>query len=226
MAAQVDEHGRPVTLAFNASRRAERTIDELLGLCKGILADGVVNEKEAEALRSWMTANPETATIWPANVLADRLERIFADGRVDDDELTELRDLLTSITGQERDEPVAEHKATRLPVDDPAPPVEFPGRLFCLTGQFVYGSRKACEDAIVKRDGQCQGNPTSETNYLVIGTLCSHDWARSVYGRKIEKVVRGRQNEEYTAAIVSEEHWTRHLSRAPEPADPPPPANP
>ena len=42
---------------FRHPEVAERQIDTLIGLCKGVVADGVVNQDEAEFLRDWLAAN-------------------------------------------------------------------------------------------------------------------------------------------------------------------------
>jgi hypothetical protein len=43
----LDSDGQPLNLGFNHARRTERNLCELLGLAKGLLADGVVTETEA-----------------------------------------------------------------------------------------------------------------------------------------------------------------------------------
>lgn len=47
----LDPDGQALNLAFNRARRTERDVCELLGLAKGLLADGVVTESEATLLR-------------------------------------------------------------------------------------------------------------------------------------------------------------------------------
>jgi hypothetical protein len=57
----IDCHGQPYNVRFNRARRAERDLSELLGLAKGVLADGVVNEPEAEFIRQWVETHPDAA---------------------------------------------------------------------------------------------------------------------------------------------------------------------
>src|SRR5690349_655043 len=42
----IDPHSQSLNTAFNRARRAERDLSEMLGLAKGMLADGIVNEFE------------------------------------------------------------------------------------------------------------------------------------------------------------------------------------
>ena len=59
MATPLDDHGQPLNTAFNYKRRVERDISEVLGLAKGILSDGVINDDEVYFLRAWGHAYPE-----------------------------------------------------------------------------------------------------------------------------------------------------------------------
>jgi hypothetical protein len=74
----LDPDGQPVNLAFNRARRTERDICELLGLAKGLLADGVVTEAESVLLRDWIDRHPDAYEYWPISALYQRLERAFA----------------------------------------------------------------------------------------------------------------------------------------------------
>ena len=48
------------------------------------------------------------------------------------------------------------------------------------------------------------------TNYLVIGTFASRDWANRNYGHKIEHAVELRESGS-GISIISEEHWKRFV---------------
>ena len=59
------------TSARVRSLQAQRSIDqglaEMMGLVRGVVADGVVSSDEATRLSEWTRANPETAARWPAS---------------------------------------------------------------------------------------------------------------------------------------------------------------
>lgn len=188
----------------------KRCIDELIGLCKGIVADGRVDPNEVKFLRSWLENNRQVVGLWPANVLAERLAQIYADGVVDEEEQLALAHLLSKLTGVVPGVADAQAMATRLPVDDPAPIVEFEGSSFCLTGRFVFGSKKKCDKVIEELGGSLQGQPTPETSYLVIGALGNPNWRHSAFGEKVEAVLNQREQGGRTR-IISEEHWTFFL---------------
>lgn len=206
----LDAHGQPRNRRLSAARRADRAVQELLGLARGMIADGEVTEREAAALARWVEVNAEEADVWPIHVVADRLRRIYQDGHVDADERQELLALLQSVTGEIPETAVAMDRATRLPLDDPQRPLRFSGLLYVFTGKFAFGTRTACEQAVLVRGGRCAGSVSQKTNVLVIGALGSADWIHSSHGRKIEQAVHYREGG-LPLQIVGEEHWVRCL---------------
>ena len=83
---------------FNTKPMADRQIDQLIGLAQGIVADGIVNQAEAEMLQNWLRANQWTENPYVSRLL-DRVERVLEDGVLDEDEGRELHDALMSWTG-------------------------------------------------------------------------------------------------------------------------------
>lgn len=195
---------------FNAGRRIDRGIGEMLGLCKGVLADGVVSEAEVQMLRDWIRANPDVACAWPGDVIAQRLLDIYADGMVDPEEREDLADLLRQIVGGEAGVVVGQNLSTTLPLDTPAPELAFDGQVYVFTGKFAFGPRSACEETVTRLGARCDSTITKRTRVLVVGTFASRDWIQTSYGRKIERAA------EYRAAgvplcIVGEDHWASSL---------------
>jgi hypothetical protein len=75
-------------------------IHELVGLCKGVLADGTINLKEAEFIQNWLLERDDVLQIWPADELHALLGRVLQDGVLTDFEGDALTDLLEEITGE------------------------------------------------------------------------------------------------------------------------------
>jgi NAD-dependent DNA ligase len=184
----------------------------LIGLIRGILADGEVSESETVALAAWTLKHSEIATDWPVNVVAHRLSRIFADGLVDDRERQDLKVLLTEILGENQN-PLAT-ASTTLPFSKPAPEVVFDQNVFVFTGKFAFGPRRICEAEVLSRGGKVSNSVTLQTSYLVIGAVGSRDWVHSSWGRKIEKAVEYK--EFCPLAIISEQRWASFLLPAQE----------
>jgi hypothetical protein len=205
----LDPHGQPYNLHFNRARRAERDLSELLGLAKGLLADGVITADEAALVNTWVI-NHRAAEQWPVNVLAQRLQRIFADGHVDDSERLELAEVLGSLVGGTAGIVVGEDAATDLPFDVPYPPFQWAGSVFVFTGKFAFGTRADCQRQVSRLGAFCEDNLTKRTTYLVIGTFGSRDWVHTSFGRKIQKAVDFRASGT-RPLIVGEDHWAISL---------------
>lgn len=204
-----DEHGQPFSLGINSQRRTVRDVCEVLGICKGLLADGAINDAEAAFLHGWIQNHPEQADKWPVSALCQRLDRIFADGRIDDEERIELHRLMESFVGGKVTTELAE-SGSALPFDDPLPDLSWTGQLFVFTGQFAYGTRANCEKEVEARGGACTGSISRRTNYVVIGTFTSRDWKFSSFGTKIQAAVDHRSRG-VPIKIVGEDHWAGAL---------------
>lgn len=188
----------------------ERQITEMLGLCKGIICDGVVNDAETVALKQWMRANPDATVTYPGNHLATRLVHMLEDGVIDEDERSELRDLLFDLTGERPDLESDMNGPATFPLDVPPPTLFFDRKEYVFTGIFAAGSRKFCESQVVQRGGRVSASLTGRADVLVIGVMSSPAWIESTHGRKIEAAMRMKQ-QGHRIAIVSEPHWLEAL---------------
>ncbi len=193
-----------------ANRVQDRLIDELIGISRGVIADGAVDEQEALFIAQWIKSHREVADKWPVNVVYARLAEMLKDGVLSGDEQRELLGTLGELTG-ERSPLEKANRSTRLPLDRPAPPVDFTGKEFCLTGRFVFGPMIDCEETITEMGGSVVQSPGRETDYLIIGELGSPDWIHTTFGRSIERAVALR-DQGHPIRIISEEHWVDALS--------------
>ena len=210
MTDQLDAHGQPIIRAYNCKQRRDRTLDELLGLTKGMAADGVINQLEAEFLQKWLIKNNDLNATWPVNVINNRVNEMLCDGVLDGDEQKELLELICSFTSQIPVERELENMSCTLPLDSPPPTLQFEDMAFCFTGKFVSGTRRDCQKAVTRLGGAVKNTVSKYVDYLVIGIIGSRDWVHTSYGRKIERAVELRQ-EGKPLAIVSEDHWAQHV---------------
>lgn len=201
-----NDDGQPKSDRFNRSRRSARDVDELLGICKGLVADGKVSEAEAKFLGDWLRLSREARDEWPGDLLYSRMQDFLLDGRIDESEERELLDLLIKVSGGDATKINASSLSAGLPVSSPLPKLEFPGRKFCFTGKFFFGTRAHCEEAVVVRGGAVQDSINRSLDFLVIGFVGSRDWIHSSFGRKIEKAVALRSSG-VSLSIVPEEHF-------------------
>ena len=180
-------------------------VSALLGLCRGLIADGKINQSETDALYTWLMAHEETIENPVMTAFKKELRNFTREETKNSSKNIELLKLLDGLVGGKTEVGECLHTTT-LWLDDPPPEVLFEDRKFCLTGKFSYGRRGQCEDEIRTRGGMCQQSPTKATDYLIIGSYAEGTWIQSAYGRKIEKAVALRASG-LPIRIISETHW-------------------
>ena len=185
----------------------DRQIDTLIGLAKGLAADGVVNTQEAQVLEAWLAQSHHVADNPLTANLLTKVKAMLEDGVMDDEESRELVELLNKLSGG-HGEMGEIAKATTLPLDDPAPNVVFDGRLFVCTGTFAYGPRREVHALLTDRGATVGMRITMQTDYLIIGDYATDSWKHEAWGRKIERAVSIREKRK-RLAIVSERNALR-----------------
>lgn len=197
---------------FNIDRNQDRKIDELIGVCRGVTADGNIVKSEADYLISWLESNNEIINDYPANILYDRIKVMLSDGILDKDEQKELLELLRDLTGDKPIHESIESMSSTLPLNSPLPSdISVEGMSFVLTGKFVSGTRNQVESVLKDLGATTGKSVTNTTNYLVIGIIGNDNWIHSSFGRKIEKAVELRENRNTGIAIISEEYLMSFL---------------
>lgn len=198
-------------LAFNAQHRLNRSIDQLIGICAGIAADGTINDIEISYLSMWLRENRDVSKQFPGQQLAGRVSAALADGVVSPEEREDLLELLKQISGNRFEETgAAEPEAPAVP-GDAIDGISFAGKRFCFTGKFAFGTRKRCEEAVIALGGIADGDVTKALDYLVLGCGVSKDWKHESYGRKIERAMSLREEGASRPVIVAERDWVAQL---------------
>lgn len=192
----------------SGERISSRQIDELIGLARGIIADGVLSQGEVEFLQKWLAANVAISDQPVIKTLYIRINEVLNDNVLDREECTELFDALNSLSSGD-----FEHgevlKSSTLPLNIPQPDLTFPDQLYCFTGTFSFGQRKHCEKAVTDRGGSCAGL-SQKTQFLIVGTYATDSWKHSSFGNKIIKASEWREKG-LPISIVSEQHWVKFL---------------
>lgn len=187
-------------------RTDTKAMQTLLGICTGICADQNINDHEISYLRTWMLENPVVASQWPGSAIKSKIDSILDDGIVTADERDSLLLILRELTGNFfHSTGAAVPEGPAIPIDDD-PSIFFKNMTFCFTGQFLYGTRAACERVVLSLGAMPVDRVSKKLDYLVIGSMIEPSWANTTYGRKIEMAVNYRdQGAELT--IVSERQW-------------------
>ena len=193
-----------------AKHKTNRAIEHLLGMVTGMVADGQLHDLEIKMLSTWLASYPEVTTEFPVSVIARKISEVLADGIITEDERSHLLAVLLglastdfSVTGSATPEVIT------LPIEDNVE-INFSDALVCFTGEFLYGTRAACERVVLKLGARCADNVSKKVNILVIGTNVSVDWAHTSFGRKIQKAVELR-DEGHPIEIISERRWLQFV---------------
>lgn len=182
------------------------SVQRLLGLVSGMMADAELSDAEIRYLSEWLDTAAHIWDAWPASMVRQRVEAVLADGVVTEDERDSLAMVLAALSGGAPQETGSlTGTATRSPIQTETV-VEVPGRSFCLTGRFATGTRKQCSDLVEAAGGLVVPRVRKSLDYLVVGTLSSRDWAHTSHGRKIEQAVTWREKGR-SVTIVAEEIW-------------------
>ena len=196
--------------AWTYTRLLKRSCESLLGISAGIMADGELNDQEIKYLDTWLSDNQSLASTWPGEIVYARINTILADNKITEDEREHLKQTLSDLIGGTLQETgAASGASTSLPVDD-IDSFEIKDNIFCFTGNFLYGTRNACELAITERGGKAIPRIRKDLDYLVIGTMASRDWANTSHGRKIEKAIEYKKDN-CPIYIIEEKQWVGHL---------------
>jgi NAD-dependent DNA ligase len=182
----------------------------MVGLVRGVIADGKVTGEEAEHLAEWARENPEIAIRYPANLLSRRLERIFMDGRVDARERTRLGAMLSQLAENPSGFGGGSPLATDLPITQPPPEVVFEGHTFVFAGGMAYGPGHACEREVQELGGLCERAVNRRTDYVVIGALAAAEWSQLAFGALVDEVVQYRARG-VPISVITEDHWAAAL---------------
>lgn len=182
----------------------DRLVDELIGIAQGVLIDGVVDQKEAEFIKTWLERNGQYHPIFEP--LMKQIGLLLDDGYLDDDEAASLKDTLTSITGGFGDGG-EEHVTTLLPLDSEPRTIEVQGSAFALTGTFNRGTRKTVTAEIVGMGAEVLSNVNRRTDYLVLGHYVTPAWKHKSYGRKIERAMEYRDSGTGIMIVSERDLW-------------------
>jgi len=180
----------------------------LQGICHGILADGVINDKEIYDLQAWLDENEHLNTYYPYDEIRSLLLSVLSDKKIDEEEKIVLMAYFSQFAAIQDNEIRQKIKDTTIDVNisghcTSEPNVSFEGKTFCITGILKRGNRENLHRDILKLGGIPTDNITKKTDYLIVGDSGNPAWAFSCYGRKVEKAINLRKDG-HTITLIHE----------------------
>jgi hypothetical protein len=131
-------------VSLNRANNSAKAVDQLVGICTGILADGEVNENEAIFFAERVRQHAPDEPVWPFTDVLQRLERVFADGMCDAEERTELKGVMKALCGYTQESlPQDDIRSTTLPLCAPQPALVFTNQQFVVAVNSPTGLAQA-----------------------------------------------------------------------------------
>ncbi len=169
-------------------------LQTLQGICHGILADGIIEDKEVIALDKWLDEHEFLASYYPYDEIRSLLTSILADGVIDEEErkrlfayFNEFVNITDKKIASKVEEEIAGVEIQGVCTSDPD--IEFKDKLFCFTGISKRGTREELADEITKLGGIFRTVISKKTDYLIVGDNDNPCWTFACYGRKVEKAI-------------------------------------
>lgn len=172
-------------------------LQRLHAIMGGILADGVVIEKELEGLSAWLSEHAHLKKCYPYDEVDSIILDVMADKIIDAKEQEMLRRLFSEFIQVCDDRiiknpPVYEDSSIEG-LCAVCPEITFDNSWFCFTGVSQKRSRKDLANIVTQLGGKVTNSVRQDLNYLVIGAEGNPCWAYACYGRKVEKAVNLRK---------------------------------
>lgn len=165
-------------------------VNEFLGFCAGVVCDGLILPKEADAILAkirasdTLTSSPVYRDLWRAT------EAAMADRVLSHDEAEEIRQWIALLVGDGHVDTGVPNIGTTAqldePISDPAL-IEFEDRCFVLTGPMRMGTRDFIIKEIERCGGEVGNTVVRRTAYVVVSSNASKNWRTTHFGTKIER---------------------------------------
>lgn len=151
---------------------ARVSLQILKGIIDGILADKIIDDREIYNLNRWLQDNDYLADIYPYDKIVLEITKILEDG---------------TITSEEKEKLFITFNEIINPSKNSCSSIDFNGKTFCLTGEFLFGSKNEVTELLTKKGAIEKSGVSSKLDYLIVGLVGSDAWKFGNYGGKILK---------------------------------------
>ena len=179
----------------------------LTGLLHGIASDGVINDMEFGYLSNWLNENQFLSKTWLFDELHELVRDSVENRIVNYKKIIKLSDIVCSDMGDSDNSKLIE----TIKMDTLAKEILVTQKVFCITGNSLYNSRKEIAKMIEDKGGIVQDSVSSKIHYLVICDEKNSCWAFSSYGRKVEKVLQLNSSKSSNIYVIYEVDLYKHL---------------
>lgn len=166
-------------------------IDEFLGFCAGIIADGKVHEAEALAIKRRFELDPELAQSAKVAKIYRVVADALMDGNLDDDEQRDIRKWIVRLAGDGYAAAVSQALPPHLPemiADQRA--IVFEDRVFVVAGVLGVGPGYEIASMLGALGGELADEVSHETDFLIVAHDAARDWLAGRIASEIDAARR------------------------------------
>jgi NAD-dependent DNA ligase len=153
-------------------------MNEFLGFCAGIIADGEVLEPEAKAIVKRFQLDPDLKDHPHLLALADTLAKALADNELTHAESEDVKSWITRVVGDGYADTgqasIGNTSQLKDMIEDPGL-VLFPGRLFVVTGALRIAPRRSIAKMLDRLSASLVNHISVKTDYLIVSPTASRD---------------------------------------------------
>ena len=190
------------------------SIQYLSGLVHGLMADGVLQDEEIKALKTWVDDHETLSGSYPFDEIHRLLSDILFDGKITQEEREELMAFFGNIIEFKDSQNLVEADFKELQkkysVDGICavfPEIQFEGKIFCFTGDSYRATRAEMTAIVEHLGGIVRSSVSKKTDYLIVGTAGNECWKYACYGRKIETAMNLRKSGAHVCIINEIDFW-------------------
>lgn len=180
-------------------------INYLQGLCKGLIADGIIGNQEVICLSEWLSDHSNLENEPLINEFYNEIVSIDLNN-ISESDLEKTKFIILSFSDHGSLDSVAGSTVgdTFFDIVDS---VNLQGKKVLFTGKFKLGSRAKCKALAMEQGAKVVEDVTKTLDYLIVGSFGSVDWTYSSYGKKIEMVKRWQSDYAISTKIITEDMW-------------------
>lgn len=160
---------------FSEKTLAMRELQEIM---LKALEDKVIEIDEAELIEKWMINHSELNGYYPYDKIFVALQTVLEDRRIDEQEEAILKKIFDEF----------------INVKTSTEKIDVKEKNICLSGEFLFGSKKDVEDVLIKKGATIVKTITKKTDILILGEAGSSAWKYGNYGTKYEKAKMLNEN--------------------------------
>lgn len=152
-----------------------KSLQELIGILKGIIIDNEVATIEGKELLNWLHKNIHLINHYPYNEILPIFEKSLEDNIITKEESDNIIKIINKVL-----QPIKTLQNQLL---------SFKNKHICLTGNFSFGSRTDVERIILQNGGYIDNTVKKTTDILIVGSYESQSYSYRNYGIKIKKAM-------------------------------------